>query len=95
MDFDNIKQAAEDLIGKGKAAIDADGDGAVEASEVLDAIKGRFVETGEAIKEAAGAVKEGFDAAADGKVEADELRAVAEGIGKKAKDAIDDLLDKD
>ena len=24
MDFDNIKQAAEDLIGKGKAAIDAD-----------------------------------------------------------------------
>ena len=95
MDFDNIKQAAEDLIGKGKAAIDADRDGAVEAGEVLDAIKGRFIETGEAITEAAGAVKEGFDADADGKVEADELRAVAEGIGKKAKDAIDDLLDKD
>ena len=62
---------------------------------MFDAIKGRFIETGEAIKEAAGAVKEGFDADADGKVETDELRAVAEGIGKKAKDAIDDLLDKD
>ena len=71
-------------------------DGIADESLVLDRdfpFKGRFVETGEAIKEAAGAVKEGFDADADGKVEADELRAVAEGIGKKAKDAIDDLLD--
>ena len=96
MDLNDIKQGAADLIDKGKAALDADGDGTVEAGEVLDAIKGRFVETGEAIKEAVDAVKDGFDADGDGAVEGDEVRAVAEGIGKKAKDAVEGLFgDKD
>ena len=90
----DIKQTAADMIDKGKAALDADGDGKVEAKEVLDAFGTRVKETAEAAAVAADEVKQGFDANNDGKVSLDEVKVVAEGVGKKAKEAVDDLTSK-
>ncbi len=90
----DIKETAESLIAEGKVALDADGDGKVEASEVIDALAGRAKETVEAASVAVAEVKAGLDADGDGAVSGDEVRAVAEGLGKKAQEAAGDLVDR-
>ena len=79
----DIKETASSMIEKGKAALDANGDGKVEAGEVLDALGQRVQETVDAAGMAADEIKAGFDADADGKVSLDEVKAVASGLGKK------------
>ena len=91
MDF---KELANNLVEQGKAALDVDGDGSVEAKEVLDALGKRVKETADAATEAAGEVKKGFDADADGNVSLDEVKAVAGAVADKAKDAVDELTEK-
>jgi len=81
-------------VDKGKAALDANADGKVEAKEVADALIGRVMETGEAIATAAGEVKEGFDADGDGKVSFDEVKVVADGVASKVTGAVSDLVGK-
>ena len=90
----DIKETAEGLIAEGKAALDADGDGKVEAAEVIDALAGRAKETAEAAAVAVAEVKAGLDADGDGTVSGDEVRVVAEGLGKKASEAVGDLVDR-
>lgn len=90
----DIKQTADDLISQGKAALDADGDGKVEASEVLDALGQRAKETAEAAGVAVEEVKKGFDADGDGSVSADEVKAVAGAVADKAKGIVDDIAGK-
>lgn len=90
----DIKETAEGIIEEGKAALDADGDGKIEAGEVIDALAGRAKETVEAVVEAVEEVKKGFDADGDGAVSGDEIKAVAEGVGKKATQAFEDLKGK-
>ena len=86
MDF---KETADSLVEKGKAVLDANGDGNVEAQEVIDALTARVKETAEAAGAAAEEIKKGFDADADGKVSIDEVKAVADGVVNKAKEAIE------
>lgn len=90
----DIKETATSMFEKGKAALDADGDGKVEATEVLDALGKRVQETAEAAGVAADEVKAGFDADGDGKVSLDEVKVVAEGVGKKAKEAASGIAEK-
>lgn len=90
----DIKETASDLIAKGKAALDADGDGKVEAQEVLDALSKRAQETVEAATIAAEEVKQGFDANADGGVTLEEVGYVARGVANMAKEAADDVVNK-
>lgn len=90
----DIKETTENLVEQGKAALDANGDGKVEAKEVLDALGKRAKETADAAAEAADEIKKGFDADVDGKVSLDEVKAVAEGAVDKAKQAVADLADK-
>lgn len=87
MDIDN-------LVEKGKAVLDANGDGTVEAQEVIDKVTGRVKETAEAAGAAFDEIKKGFDADADGSVSVDEVKAVAEGIAGKAKEAFASILGK-
>lgn len=89
-----IKETASNLVEQGKAALDADGDGKVEAQEVLDALADRAKQTAEAAGVAAEEVKKGFDADGDGKVSVDEVKVVAEGVADKAKEAVEDLMEK-
>ena len=90
----DIKQTADDLIAQGKAALDANGDGKVEAKEVADALVDRAKETAEAAGIAAEELKAGFDADGDGKVSSDEVKTVAEGVAGKATEAIDGIVGK-
>ncbi len=90
-----IKAGASDLLEKGKAALDANGDGKIEAKEVLDALGERAKETADAAVEAAEEVRKGFDANGDGEITVDEVKAVAEGAVEKAKGAMKDLLGTD
>ena len=90
----DIKETASILVEQGKAALDANGDGTVEAKEVLDALGERAKETAAAAAEAAEEVKKGFDADGDGSVTLDEVKAVADAAGSKAKQAFDDIADK-
>ena len=90
----DIKETAANLVEQGKAALDANADGKVEAKEVLDALGERVKETAEAAAIAADEIKQGFDADADGKVSLDEVKVVAEGVAVKAKEAVSDLTDK-
>lgn len=90
----DIKETASNLVEQGKAALDANGDGKVEASEVIEALEARAKETADAAVEAAEQIKDGFDANADGKVSLDEVKTVAEGVAEKAKDAIEDIAGK-
>ena len=90
----DIKETANDLIEQGKAALDANGDGKVEAKEVVDALAGRVKETAEAAAVAADEIKQGFDADADGKVSLDEVKVVADGVAAKAKEAVNDITEK-
>ena len=91
MDF---KETADSLVEKGKAVLDVNGDGNVEAQEVIDALTARVKETAEAAGAAAEEIKKGFDADADGKVPIDEVKAVADGVVNKAKEAFDGLMNK-
>lgn len=90
----DIKETADDLIAKGKAVLDADGDGKVEAKEVLDALSKRAQETVEAAATAAEEVKQGFDANADGDVTLEEVGYIARGVANMAKGAADDIVNK-
>ena len=90
----DIKQTADELIAKGTSILDANGDGDVEAGEVLDAIVGRVKETAEAVVEAAGEVKKGFDADSDGTVSGEEVKAVADALKEKAAQTVDGIVDK-
>lgn len=90
----DIKQTAEDLVAQGKAALDADGDGKVEAGEVLDALAGRAKETIEAAAEAVEEVKKGFDADGDGAVSGEEVKAVADAVVEKASQAVEGVVGK-
>ena len=90
----DIKQTATDLIEQGKAALDANQDGTVEAKEVLDAVVDRAKETAEAAGVAAEEIKAGFDADGDGKVSADEVKVVAEGVAEKASQTISGIVGK-
>lgn len=90
----DIKQTADELIEKGKAALDANGDGKIEAGEVIDALGKRAQETVDAVSVAADEVKQGFDANADGQVSLDEVTTVARGVADKAKEAVDGLVNK-
>lgn len=90
----DIKETANNLIEQGKAALDANQDGKVEAKEVVDAVVERAKETAEAAAVAADEVKQGFDANADGKVSLDEVKVVAEGVAEKAAQAVDGIVGK-
>lgn len=90
----DIKQTADDLLAKGTSILDADGDGNVEAKEVLDAIVGRVKETADAAVAAAEEVKKGFDADGDGAVSGDEVKVVADAVKEKAAKAVDDIVGK-
>ncbi len=90
----DIKETAENLVEQGKAALDANADGKVEAKEVLDALGQRAKDTADAVTTAFDEVKQGFDADADGKVSLDEVKVIAEGVADKAKGAVDDLMEK-
>ena len=90
----DIKETASNLVEQGKAALDADGDGKVEAKEVLDALGQRVMETAEAAASAADEVKKGFDADGDGSVSLDEVKTVADAVAGKAKGVFDGLADK-
>jgi Ca2+-binding EF-hand superfamily protein len=90
----DIKETANNLIDKAKTALDADADGKVEASEVLDALSDRVLETAEAAAVAADEIKQGFDADADGKVSLDEVKVVADGVAAKAKEAVNGITEK-
>lgn len=90
----DIKETAEGLIEQGKAALDANADGKVEAGEVVDAFTGRVKETAEAAAVAFEEVKAGFDADGDGKVSGAEVKVVADGVIAKAKEGIEGLMGK-
>lgn len=90
----DIKETASNVIERGKAALDANGDGKVEAKEVFDALGARAKETADAAAVAADEVKQGFDADGDGRVSLDEVKVVADAAGKKAKEAVDGLMEK-
>ena len=90
----DIKQTAEDLIAQGKAALDTNADGTVEAKEVVDAVVDRAKETAEAAGVAAEEIKAGFDADGDDKVSVDEVKVVAEGIADKATKTVNDIVGK-
>ena len=90
----DIKETANDLIEQGKAALDANGDGKVEAKEVVDALAGRVKETAEAAKVAVDEVKKGFDADGDGKVSGDEVLDVVEAATGKVSEAMLNVGDK-
>ena len=90
----DLKQTADELIAKGTSILDADGDGEVEAREVLDAITDRVKETAEAAAAAAEEVKKGFDADGDGAVSGGEVKAVADALKEKATQAVDDVVSK-
>ena len=89
-----IKDIADDLIEQGKAALDGNADGKVEAKEVADALAGRVRETANAMKEAADAVAAGFDIDGDGEVTFDEVKSNASAAASMAKDAVADLVGK-
>lgn len=90
----DIKETAANLVEQGKAALDADGDGKVEAQEVLDALGQRVKETAEAAATAADEVKQGFDADGDGEVSLDEVKIVADAVADKAKGVFDGFVGK-
>lgn len=90
----NLDTDVKDLVEQGKAALDANGDGKVDAQEVLDALGKRFKDTADAATEAADEVMKGFDADGDGQVSFDEVKAVAEGVIDKAKAAVNDIADE-
>ena len=90
----DIKETASNLIDQGKAALDANADGKVEAKEVLDALGNRAKETAAAAAVAADEVKQGFDADGDGKVSLDEVKVVADAAAQKAKNAVDGIVEK-
>lgn len=89
----DIKETAANLVEQGKAALDADGDGKVEAKEVLDALGDRAKQTVDAAVEAADEIKKGFDADGDGSVSTEEVKAVAEAVADKAKKAVEGIAD--
>ena len=86
------------IIDRGIEALDANGDGKIEALEaagvVAGAVAGRVKETAEAAVVAADEVKKGFDADGDGKVSLDEVKVVAEGVGQKVSGVMNNLVDK-
>lgn len=90
----DIKETANNLVEQGKAALDANGDGKVDAKEVLDALGDRVQQTAEAASVAADEIKQGFDADGDGKVSVDEVKVVAEGVADKAKKTVSGIVDK-
>ena len=90
----DLKQTADERIAKGTEILDADGDGNVEAKEVLDAITDRVKETAQAAAAAAEEVKKGFDADGDGSVSGGEVKAVADALKEKATQAVDDVVSK-
>ncbi len=69
----DAKQAMEDA----KAALDTDGNGKLNAQEILGGLGARVDKTVVAAGTFAGEVKQAFDANGDGKVDGDELGAVA------------------
>ena len=90
----DIKETAGSLIEQGKAALDANQDGKVEAKEVVDAVVERAKETAEAAGVAAEEIKAGFDADGDGKVSVDEVKVVAEGVAQKASETVSGIVGK-
>ena len=90
----DIKETANNLVEQGKAALDANADGKVEAKEVVDAVVDRAKETAEAAGAAAEEIKAGFDADGDGSVSVDEVKAVADAVAAKGKQAVDGLMSK-
>ena len=90
----DIKETANNLVEQGKAALDANGDGKVDAKEVLDALGERVKQTADAAVVAADEIKQGFDANNDGSVSLDEVKVVADGVATKAKDAVNDIAEK-
>jgi len=89
-----IKEMATNMVEQGKAALDKDADGKVEAKEVLDALGERVKETADAAGQAAASIKDGFDADGDGAVSLDEVKAVGGAVADKAKGAIDGIIGK-
>ena len=78
--MDDVKEAAQgavDAAKQAKEALDRDGDGKLNAQEVLGGLGARIDKTVVAAGSFAGEIKQAFDANGDGKVTADELGAVA------------------
>ena len=90
----DIMGKANELFEQGKAALDGNADGKIDAKEVLDALGERVKETAEAGAEAVASIKEGFDANADGAISVDEVKAVGEAVAAKAKETFDSLVGK-
>ena len=77
---DNVKEVAQDAADatkQAKEALDANGDGKLNAQEVLSGLGARIDKTVVAAGTFAGEIKQAFDANGDGKVSSDELGAVA------------------
>ncbi len=77
---DNVKEAAQntaETVKQAKDTLDADGNGKLNAQEVLGGLGARIDKTVVAAGTFAGEIKQAFDANGDGKVTTDELGAVA------------------
>lgn len=90
----DIKETAEGILEEGKAALDVNGDGKIEAKELIDAFSERVKVTSDAVLVAVDEVKKGFDADGDGDVSTDELLAVAEAATGKATEVLTGIADK-
>ena len=76
-DVREAAQGALDTAKQAKEALDTDGNGKLNAQEVLSGLGARIDKTVVAAGTFAGEIKQAFDANNDGKVTADELGAVA------------------
>lgn len=86
-----FKEAADDLLEKGKAAFDANEDGKIEAKEVADAFVNGAKGVAGAAAAAVGKIKQDLDIDEDGKVSLTEVQLVAEDIAGKAAGAVSNL----
>ena len=89
-----ILDAANDLVEQGKAALDANADGKVEAKEVADAVVAQAKGVADAAASAVDGVKQDLDIDGDGKVSLEEVQLVAEDAVDRAKGAVTGLVDK-
>ena len=90
----DIKGIATNIVEQGKAALDKNADGKVEAKEVIDALGDRVKETAAAAGEAAASIKDGLDIDGDGAVSFDEVKETGGAVAEKAKGAVGDFINK-